>query len=137
MGIPGFASVRINHTICCYEDCQAIILMPDETMQRFIRNHKWFYCYGGHAQRWTGKSAIEKLKHDLARKDKELEWARNATRKAESAEKLAKHSARALKGVVTRTKNRVKNGVCPCCKRSFVDLHRHMTTKHPKYGAVT
>lgn len=42
-------------------------------------------------------------------------------------------SLTATKGVVTRTKNRIKNGVCPCCKRSFENLQRHMKTKHPRY----
>jgi hypothetical protein len=26
--------------------------------------------------------------------------------------------------------NRTKNGVCPCCNRSFTNLRRHMRTKH-------
>lgn len=37
----------------------------------------------------------------------------------------------AARGQVTRIKNRVGNGVCPCCNRSFGNLHRHMQTKHP------
>jgi hypothetical protein len=28
---------------------------------------------------------------------------------------------------------RIGNGVCPCCNRSFTNLRRHMTTKHPEY----
>lgn len=27
---------------------------------------------------------------------------------------------------------RVQRGVCPCCRRSFQNLRRHMATKHPK-----
>jgi hypothetical protein len=37
---------------------------------------------------------------------------------------------------IKRIEKRVKNGSCPCCKRSFVQLERHMKTKHPDY-AVT
>lgn len=38
------------------------------------------------------------------------------------------------KGVVTRTRNRIANGVCPCCDRSFTNLQRHMASKHPDYA---
>lgn len=37
------------------------------------------------------------------------------------------------RGQLTKLKRRVSNGVCPCCNRSFADLHRHMTEKHPDY----
>jgi hypothetical protein len=39
-----------------------------------------------------------------------------------------------MAGQVTRIKNRVKNGVCICCNRSFSDLHQHMLTKHPDFS---
>lgn len=30
-------------------------------------------------------------------------------------------------------RNRAAAGVCPCCNRTFEQLGRHMTTKHPEY----
>lgn len=39
----------------------------------------------------------------------------------------------ATRGVVTRIKNRVSNGVCPCCNRHFRNLYKHMESKHPNY----
>lgn len=30
-------------------------------------------------------------------------------------------------------KKRVGNGVCPCCNRTFENLSRHMSCKHPEY----
>ena len=33
-----------------------------------------------------------------------------------------------------RELQRVEHGVCPCCKRSFSALARHMATKHPEYA---
>lgn len=38
------------------------------------------------------------------------------------------------RGVVTKTKNRIGKGVCPCCNRTFVELARHIATKHPDYA---
>ena len=40
----------------------------------------------------------------------------------------------AQKGQVTRLKKRAKGGACPCCNRTFQNLHRHMKTKHPEFG---
>jgi hypothetical protein len=49
----------------------------------------------------------------------------------------AKRSLAAQKGVTTRIKRRVANGVCPCCKRTFQDLARHMAGQHPRYAEAT
>ncbi len=35
-----------------------------------------------------------------------------------------------------RDLNRLKKGVCPCCNRSFSNLHKHLTKEHPKYTGV-
>lgn len=43
-------------------------------------------------------------------------------------------SRNAYKGQVTKVKNRVSKGVCPCCNRYFKNLHRHMENKHPDYA---
>ena len=45
-------------------------------------------------------------------------------------------SHRATKGQVTRMRKRESAGVCPCCNRSFQNVARHMSTKHPEYAAA-
>jgi len=42
---------------------------------------------------------------------------------------------RAEKAAKTRIKNRIGNGVCPCCNRTFKDLASHMKCKHPEYAS--
>ena len=37
----------------------------------------------------------------------------------------------AAQGRITQLQKRVQNGVCIACHRSFVDLKRHMASKHP------
>lgn len=89
-------------------------------------DHKGFYCINGHCRAWQGKTEAEKLRERLTAKEREL-----------AAEVLARMNRDktivALKGQVTRTKNRVAAGMCPCCNRSFVALGRHMATKHPDW----
>lgn len=39
-----------------------------------------------------------------------------------------------MRGKLKAQTTRVKNGVCPCCNRSFQNLKRHMNTKHPNWS---
>lgn len=45
-----------------------------------------------------------------------------------------RHSRDAIKGIVTKIKKRVGNGVCPCCKRTFQNLHDHIKRQHPAFA---
>jgi hypothetical protein len=45
----------------------------------------------------------------------------------------AERSAAAVRGHITRLKNRIAKGVCPECHQAFPSLARHMETKHPAY----
>jgi hypothetical protein len=86
-----------------------------------------WYCTNGHSLVYPGKSEAQKLRAKLNRAEAtntHLRDQRDATER----------SRRALKGQVTKVKNRVAKGVCPCCNRSFPDLHAHMQTKHPDYA---
>jgi DNA repair exonuclease SbcCD ATPase subunit len=72
---------------------------------------------------------------------KALEAERAARQRLEELRRVAlkdaEHSAIERRKTQTRMRNlkaRIKNGICPCCKRSFVQLARHMATKHPEYG---
>jgi len=43
------------------------------------------------------------------------------------------NEANAARSKLEQQLKRVKSGVCPCCKRSFAQLQRHMKTKHPGF----
>lgn len=68
--------------------------------------------------------AREKSKSDQLKAD--VDWQKKRRNEAEK-------SLIATKGVVTRLKNRARNGVCPCCIRTFKDLHMHMASEHPNF----
>lgn len=53
--------------------------------------------------------------------------------RAQRAEREGRRAA-AFKGQVTKIKNRVGNGVCPCCTRHFDNLHQHMQDQHPDWA---
>lgn len=113
---------------CCNPGCGTPIAMPTQIYNRFRENHaEQFHCCFGHPQHFTGKTEAEKLKDELESERQSTEWWKKRSERADK-------SATAYKGQVTRLRNRVKNGVCPCCNRSFQNLQRHMHTKHPEYG---
>ena len=106
--------------------CGVIFAIPDMFQEQKRRDHTSLYCPNGHGQHYPGKSDVEKLRDELAGKERQLaaERERAATnyRAREKAEREAK-----------RLKKRISGGACPCCKRSFVGLARHMKTKHPEF----
>lgn len=94
-----------------------------------------FYCPNGHGQHYT-ESEVQKLKKELESAKKRMGWAEDsATRALAQAEQVKREKA-AIKGQLTKTRNRIANGVCPCCNRTFVNVGRHMHTKHPNFKEV-
>lgn len=94
-----------------------------------------FYCGYGHPQVFAkGESDLDKMRRErdrlaqrVAQRDDEI------TRQREMRER-AERQASAARGQVTKIKNRVGHGVCPCCNRTFENLHRHMASKHPTFA---
>lgn len=90
-----------------------------------------FYCTNGHPRVFT-KTPVED-ENDRIRLERDR--LRQSVAELEDARALAERRASAARGQVTRLKNRAANGVCPCCSRSFANLHRHMQTKHAGFLA--
>lgn len=91
-------------------------------------SHRTFYCpICGAKLHWPQLSDKEKLERQVKLLTQERDRARGRA-------KHERASKNAVKGHLTRTKNRVANGVCPCCNRTFKDLARHMAGQHPDYA---
>ena len=90
------------------------------------------YCRVGWG--YSGNSDNEQLRKQLAeaKSREELNLAR-ANRLREERDQWANRE-RGQRAAKTRIKNRISKGVCPCCNRSFSNLHRHMSSKHPDYA---
>lgn len=86
-----------------------------------------FFCPNGHSQYYTRKKTLEKEMEalKLSMQSDIAYWRDRARGEEKEVIKYKKN--------LTRIKNRVKNGVCPCCNRTFVNLNEHMKTKHPKF----
>lgn len=127
-----YSSTLVTET--CYS-CGVLFAMPTDFYRNRQADKKNFYCPNGHSQHYVGKTPEQKLREAEAQlthlKDQQAAERRRARENREALER----SNAALKGVITKTKKRVSNGVCPCCQRTFQDLARHMGNKHPNYKA--
>ena len=95
-----------------------------------------FYCPNGHSAAYH-ETTVQKLEKQLARKQELLDAERRDNEHQKQMRAQLNKRLSATKGIVTRIRNRVGNGVCPCCNRSFVNLRRHMDTKHPAWKSAT
>lgn len=78
---------------------------------------------------WRESEDQKRLK-DLQKK---LEWEASEVARQKQLRETAEASLRATRGIVTKLKNRVGAGVCPCCNRTFKQLAAHMENMHPNF----
>lgn len=109
---------------CC--SCGMPFAMTADFQQRRRRDRETFHCPAGHPQHYTGKTEEQKVREELERTRSNLEAEKSrALALADQRDQIA----RAHK----RMRDRVKNGVCPCCKRTFENMLKHMRTEHPEF----
>jgi hypothetical protein len=122
-------------TLNCYS-CGVPFAMPSNLMRRFRATKDTFYCPNGHGQIFA-KSTQQKLEEVEARLHRERQSADARIRAARDQADAAERSARSLRGANTKLRKRVAAGVCPCCRRSFQNVARHMAGQHPDFAEAT
>lgn len=130
--IPGIDCVQTK----CHR-CHTEFVLPNSLYDAAKRSEKVsFFCpYGHEAIFPAGETEEQKLRRErdvlaqrIAQKDDRIKSL------VESRDRLDRRLS-ATRGVVTKIKNRVGGGVCPCCNRTFSALAHHMKTKHPEFRA--
>lgn len=118
--------VVLENTSCAA--CNIDFAIPSTFLDRRRQDGRNFFCPVGHSL------SFDKTEVDALREQLEQAQARRDFWQAEA--KREKGNATAAKSEATKQKNRAKNGVCPCCNRSFVQLARHVKTQHPNFQGV-
>lgn len=123
-------TTQLESTTC--PECGVQFAGPAHLLKSKREHAGSIYCPNGHVSSWRETEA-DRLRRELEQAKKDKEWAEKQRDQAREARDAAERKASALRGVVTKTKQRVGNGVCPCCNRTFKALSRHMATKHPEF----
>jgi hypothetical protein len=116
---------------CCV--CGVAFAFPYTLQVSLRKTRASFFCPIGHSQGYSGETEEDTLRKQLARAEASAASWRDSYNEEWAQRKSVERQLSATKGVLTRTKNRVAHGVCPCCNRSFQNLQRHMQGKHPDY----
>ena len=115
-------TITLTHVEC--SECGINYGLSGHYERKRTEDHKTFYCPNGHNQHFPAESEAEKLRRQLKDQQK---YADNLNAQLTQSES----SLRATKGVVTKLRKRASNGVCAFCHRHFVNVERHVSTKHP------
>lgn len=136
-GVQYGFTVSMTTVICCR--CSIPFAMPVELDEFLQRSQERFYCPNGHGQSYsksTEQILREKLEKQKQTHEIELRGINNNLQWTREQRDRAIKERTATKGQLTKLKNRVKNGVCPCCNRSFHNLQQHMQKQHPEFDAT-
>ena len=121
------ARVDLTETDCW---CGLPFAIPTRLFNQCKNNGTTFHCPLGHAIVFSETEA-DKLRRERDRlKQREAQKNDQINDLHERIDTEERRTA-AYKGQVTKMKKRAKAGVCSCCNRHFVNLERHMASKHP------
>jgi hypothetical protein len=98
-------------------DCGVTFAFTQGFKDQRQKDGKWFYCPNGHSMIYSNND-VQKMR-DLKRALKDAQSDRSFW--MEQAEEKGR-SLSATRGQVTKIKNRVAKGICPCCNRQFMNL---------------
>jgi hypothetical protein len=119
---------------CINSKCGVLFALEKVFDAERVKDHVAFYCPNGHSQWYSGKSEAERLRADLERANRDKQDLLDQVSREQLRRAQVERSARTTRGHLTRTKNRIRHGVCPCCNRTFENIARHMDTQHPDYA---
>lgn len=96
-------------------------------------DHRNWYCPNGHRLHYPQDNTEERAikARDAARELAARESERR--RRAEGQARLAEYRRRAAKGQLTKIRNRLTAGLCPCCGKEFPEMAAHLAERHPGF----
>ena len=111
-------------------ECSVQFGMLSDMYRRLVSNKQSFWCPNGHKRYFTGESDADKAQRLAGQLDME----RTRRRQTETQLDYARRARKAVSTRLSKTKQRVGHGVCPCCNRTFKALSDHMASQHPHYA---
>lgn len=134
MSAIGVLSLTQRFEIIDCSQCHIQFGLAEDVLGRYRTSGATFYCPAGHGQCYRETEA-QRLRKELDKAKKDQQWYADRLKDERSARESTERRLVARKGANTRLRNRIKNGVCPCCTRTFMNLQQHIKTKHPDFQA--
>lgn len=125
--------VQFSVFTCPRTTCGISFAMAASYVKDKRQDHSTFWCPNGHPQSFTGQTEEEKLRLERDRLTQRIAEKNDAITALENSKAAVERRLSVTKGIVTRTKRRVGQGMCPCCTRPFKSLKKHMEHAHPEY----
>lgn len=113
--------------------CHIAFAIPDDMLEQVKARGTSFWCPQGHKISYRERD-YKRHERELREARAERDWARTALTAANDQAQAAEYRRRAAKGQLTKLRNKVSQGKCPCCGRVFAELSEHMETEHPFWG---
>lgn len=115
-------------------NCGMPFAMASTFRSERLADGREFYCPAGHKQWFTRrKDAEEQLRQERDRARRDRDNARGRARHLEDQYAAERRSKAAIKGHLTRLRNRIAQGVCPECDVQFEDVRAHIEAQHPHF----
>lgn len=113
--------------------CGIALAIPENLLRHAHNDGQRIYCPLGHSFSWNETEA-DRLRKKLEKEQADRKWTEQRLRAERDLREDTERRLSAQKGATTRAKKRAAAALCPCCNRSFVQLRRHLATKHPNYS---
>lgn len=107
---------------CCHQGCSVMWAFTTDYYNSVRESHAWWYCPNGHRQHYTADNTAEQLRKAKARELALQDQLGASIREGELT-----------RTALLRDRQRIANGVCVCCNRSFQNVRRHMENQHPDF----
>jgi uncharacterized Zn finger protein (UPF0148 family) len=132
-GATTLLSVGLFVTDC--PDCGILHGIPEEFKDRKAEGGGTIYCPNGHKWHFT-ELEVTKQRKRAEQAESALRMTRISRDAARDQAQAAHRSASAYKGVATKMRNRIADGVCPVpgCRRNFANVKAHITGQHPQWA---
>lgn len=129
--MPTIAYTERLSTTRCW--CGIALAIPANLLDNAQSHGQVIYCPLGHQFGWDETEA-DRLRKRAERAEREAAQERARRDQAEAEARHQEARANGYKGAATKARKRAARGVCPAsgCKRSFVDVARHVRTCHPE-----
>lgn len=118
--------------ISCGE-CGIEFAVPDNWLTKRKEDKRTFYCPNGHARAFI-ESEAERLRRELTRQKQITEQVEARARNLAAERDRQQRSARAMRGQVTKIKNRLVAALCPVCDHAFPEVAAHLAAEHPDWA---